>query len=134
MVGGPLIGYLADRIAHELSIIQSCAILSLILIFYIIDSHSLDSLVIEFAIFIYGVLASSQALVWKLFHELSHGKVEGVGVGISNSLIMLVVATLQIAMGYLLANFTSNMALYVLPGSIIAGVILSIILTNKSIV
>lgn len=98
-VGSPIIGILADRyknfsrIPLIMSLIAACLSLAIIQIF-------MSTWVLFIVLFIFGLVSSAQVGVWKYYHQLKKDNYGGLGIALTNMIIMFFGACFHSVVGY----------------------------------
>ncbi len=147
VVGGPVIGWLSDRINNRkwpiiLGSISATALISAVLYLQHLSTNE-----ISWLLFLFGVCSSAQPIVFALAREASPAILSGTAIAFTNMIVMIggvifqpIVGAIldahwsgQIANGiriYSAADF--QIALIVLPLSVFAGVILGLMIDEKN--
>lgn len=99
VVASPIIGWCADRYDITSGIIYIGSILLIMTILMFVWSVSIPIL---WLLFIFGVFSSIQVLVWRNFNQIAPHSFSGVGVALTNMLLMFVVEVMQLISGLIL--------------------------------
>ena len=101
-VGGPLVGWISDKLAMRRPILVASAILSLILISIVLYIPHLPIVLLFILLFLYGVSNMGIALSYAVSSELNPRSIAGISVAFTNMGSVLVAAALQPTIGWLL--------------------------------
>lgn len=104
VIASPLIGWFADKTNSTSKIIYGGGLL---LIITILSFTYIGNASILWVLFAFGLLSSIQVLVWRNFNSIAPQKFSGVGVALTNMLLMFVVEMIQLVSGYIL-NFSGD--------------------------
>lgn len=88
-VGGPIVGLLSDIIKQRRLPITVGAVVSAILVSYILYVPNLSHSVMYVLFFVMGIFSSAQAIVFSVCREISPPNLAGTAIGFTNMLIML---------------------------------------------
>ena len=109
-VGAPLVGYMSARFKKQSLIIGIHALLaaltSIVLIYYPLQNYAL------LLMFLLGLFSSAQVLVWRIFSQICPLSMSGVGVALTNMLIMSGGALFHSLVGGLLTHADRNTITY----------------------
>lgn len=142
-VGGPLVGWLSDRLGYRRPILVASGVASLILISLILYIPHIPGVLLFSFLFLYGVANMGVALSYAVAGELNPKPVAGIAIAFTNMCSVLIAAILQPFIGWLLefhwrgiyvnghplysaADYQSAMAMLPLALLLAAGLALSI--------
>lgn len=113
-IGGPLIGFVSDRVQRRrVPLIVTTGVSAGLWLVLIVGGATLPLLVIAGALFVLGAVAATSSVAFALIKEVNDVRYSGQGAGFMNAGGFLCVTGLQLAVGYLLSIQWS--------GAIVAG-------------
>ena len=141
-IGGPIVGWLSDRIGRRLPVMKVSALAGLILTSCVIYMPHLNINIVTLLLFLYGVSNAGVAVSYTLAGELNSKKLAGTSMAFANMASVLVGASLQPIIGwfldlswngqmlagvpaYSLQDF--HVALFVLPVCSLLGIVFAFI-------
>ncbi len=99
-VGGPIFGWLVDKIGCEKLIISNAAGVAVIILTYVLFGFRISADMLYVCLFIFGLASSAQVLVWHIFSmAISDKRITGTAVAFTNLLIMLSIAIWDLVLG-----------------------------------
>jgi MFS family permease len=102
IIGGPIIGWISDRIALRKMPMIICALLSLIVMLMIIYLPGLNFAELIILFFLLGLFTSAQVVSYPAITENNSRKITGTAMGIASVVIMGGAAIAQLSFGWLL--------------------------------
>jgi MFS family permease len=101
-VGGPLVGWISDRVGKRRPILVFSALLSLVFISLVLYIPHLPIVLLFLFLFLYGISNMGIALSYAVSSELNPRPIAGVSVAFTNMASVLIVAALQPLIGWML--------------------------------
>lgn len=101
-VGGPLVGWISDRMGLRRPILVASAVLSLILISIVLYIPGLPIALLFIVLFLYGIANMGIALSYAVAGEINPKPVAGMSIAFTNMASVLIAAVLQPLIGWLL--------------------------------
>lgn len=101
-IGGPVIGWISDRVGFRRPILVASAILSLILMSVVLYVPHLPIVLLFVLLFFYGISNMGIALSYAVAGELNPRPIAGISIAFTNMASVLVAAALQPIIGLLL--------------------------------
>lgn len=101
-IGGPIAGFISDRVRLRRLPIIIGSIVAALLILVLLYSHDLSKFSVYTILFIFGAFSSAQVLVFAVGREISPAKLSGTSVALTNMLVMLGGVIFQPVVGILL--------------------------------
>lgn len=101
-MGGPLMGWVSDRIGLRKPVLIGSAIIGLILISIVLYIPGLPVVLLFILLFLYGISNMGVALSYAVAGELNPKAVAGISVAFTNMASVLIAAILQPVIGWLL--------------------------------
>lgn len=107
-VGSPLIGYLNDNVRHYRNTIMISSTLAGIISILVINYVNLLGHYVYGAIFLLGLFSSAQVSVWNIFNRICPKNISGIGISLTNMLIMISPSLFHCIEGLLVKYYSSS--------------------------
>lgn len=143
VIASPLLGYAAEKWHCERLLLQIGCILGSILIFMILYAPGIIAPYLGLSFLLFGILSSTQVVVWKFFKDLIPTPLAGVGIAMTNMIITASTALAHLLVGYLIglsSHFSDNpllinsaTSLFLMPFALFLGLGVVYFLPKKSI-
>lgn len=101
-VGSPIVGFIADRIKRHTVFILTLSWAAMLLSLVILYLPSLSHFMLALCIFLFGLFSSGQVLVWKIYHLHAPSEFSGIGISLTNMLIMLTGSVFHLIVGWVI--------------------------------
>jgi sugar phosphate permease len=101
-LGGPLAGWLSDRIGRRKPIMIVSAVCSLILVSWVVYAPTLGQTTAYVLFFMFGLTNTGMAIAYAVSTELHHRTVVGITIAFTNMVSIFIGASLQPFIGYLI--------------------------------
>lgn len=134
VIGGPMFGWVSDRIHRRSSPMTISAMLAAIVMTFILFGHNLPHWSMYILFFLFGFTAGGQIIVFAVGKELGSSKLEGSSIAFTNFTVMLGGVILQPLLGYILQGTQQNYhdALVILPICLLMSALLSRFVLNET--
>lgn len=109
-ISGPLSGWLSDKIGRRKPLMIVSALFGVILTSYFVFSPSLSLFSVYAVFFIYGLTNTGVAIAYAVSTEIHHRNVIGTAIGFTNMISILIGATMQPIVGYLVDMVSGSRA------------------------
>lgn len=93
--GSPIVGYLGSRYVRSARMTVAPAILAAVISEFMLYHSSVVGHAVYVFSFLFGFFSSAQVLVWKTYDQICPPSHTGVGVAVTNMIVMLVVAVMH---------------------------------------
>lgn len=132
--GGPLYGWISDRIHRRSSPLTISALLATAVMTFILFGHHLSVWSMYVLFFLFGFAAGGQVIVFAVGKELGQSKLAGSSIAFTNFTVMLGGVFLQPILGYILQGTAQNYhdALVIIPICLLISALLSRFVLNET--
>lgn len=111
-MGGPIVGWLSDRIQNRKKLMMLSAVMSLFILLFVISGPKLPESVMFFFMLCYGISNTGVALAYAVAGESHSSSLVGMSVAFTNMVSILIGAVLQPLMGIMLDSFWQGATLH----------------------
>jgi len=102
VISSPLIGIISDKIGNTKKILTILSLFSFGILFLIMYKIAFSTNYILELMFILGIFSASQILIWHFFNQECPKKFSGVGIALTNMIIIFWVEVIQLGIGGLM--------------------------------
>lgn len=136
-VGSPIIGYFAERYRNFSMVMTFCAFALVLVTFSLLNFANVIGSGVFVLLFLFGLLSSSQVLMWKIFSIICPQNLTGVGAAFTNMVVILGGTIFHLLVGYLISMDQADQmnllrGLSILPIVFLCAALLSLALWKKT--
>lgn len=138
-VGAPIIGLLCARWKRELLLIRLGTLFATAVCLLLLMQSVLTAYMIYTLLFLLGFFSSVQTVVWQRFNILWSGKNSGIGIAMSNTVIMLLASISHFLVGWVVdlhllgsGQLDCSRGLWIMPTAFLIALGLTAVKQNKA--